>query len=319
VIASPPHLVTTVPGLVHAVRLEGATIGWTHGSCYAITVLLAGRFVRLGEASATGCTNETPPFFAVGSSGDAIWVAKEFGNIAYQYVNTPTYYEEIDADAGDPYGDNVTGVAATGSTVVFSVLRVDASLGCTDSGLSGPCIANVSPNSYVARVVGRKRIKLAGIPPPLAITGREGRLAVVVAATDLVGEHVVQSGDVDVLTLPGGRKLGGVHVDGPIDAVAVSRDVLAVRSGATLYRFGVQGRLFGETAIPTGVSSLSASGTRIVFAAGRVIRLLDARTGHARIIAVAQAPPLGVSISGNRIVWAERGPHQSRILELRLR
>jgi hypothetical protein len=51
--------------------------------------------------------------------------------------------------------------------------------------------------------------------------------------------------------------------------------------------------------------SLSASGDRLVYAVSRTIRVLDLRTGRTSRAAVAAATPVGLSLSGRRVAWAE--------------
>jgi hypothetical protein len=58
-------------------------------------------------------------------------------------------------------------------------------------------------------------------------------------------------------------------------------------------------------ALPSGVQNLSAAGRNVVFATGHVIRRLDAKTGAVTVLAMAVRKPVGLSIEGRRVVWAE--------------
>ncbi len=67
----------------------------------------------------------------------------------------------------------------------------------------------------------------------------------------------------------------------------------------------VSGRARGTIAIPRTASSLSVSGSDVVFRTGNRIWLLDMRTRRRRVVARAARTPVGLSIEGRRIVWAE--------------
>ena len=129
---------------------------------------------------------------------------------------------------------------------------------------------------------------------------------------------VVQTGDVGVYGLPLGRHVATVHVDGTIRGVAVSRDAIAVLVGKRIERFDGQGQHLGMTPVYPWATDLALSGRTIVFRTKRVVRMLDALTGRARITAVVRDPLLGLTISGDRIVWAERDRGSSRLVALML-
>ena len=50
---------------------------------------------------------------------------------------------------------------------------------------------------------------------------------------------------------------------------------------------------------------LSAAERRVVYSIGRTIYVLDAGTLKRARVAVAAAPPVGLSIEGRRVAWAE--------------
>jgi dipeptidyl aminopeptidase/acylaminoacyl peptidase len=59
---------------------------------------------------------------------------------------------------------------------------------------------------------------------------------------------------------------------------------------------------------PAATGELSVSGTTLVFRRGPSIYALDARAGNPKLVAVANGTPIGLSISGRRIAWAEPSP-----------
>jgi hypothetical protein len=71
---------------------------------------------------------------------------------------------------------------------------------------------------------------------------------------------------------------------------------------------------------PQGFGSELAgiSGRWVVFRTGRTIRLVDSQTLAASVLAVAPVRPIGLSVSGRRVAWAENLRARSRIRALTL-
>jgi hypothetical protein len=77
--------------------------------------------------------------------------------------------------------------------------------------------------------------------------------------------------------------------------------------------YDLSGRFRTAAAVPSRVGSLSAAGRNVVFATGHAIRRLDARTGVVSTLATAGRNPVGVTIEGRRVVWAENVRGTARI------
>jgi dipeptidyl aminopeptidase/acylaminoacyl peptidase len=103
------------------------------------------------------------------------------------------------------------------------------------------------------------------------------------------------------------------------DAVALSRSTLAVLHAGriNLYR-PASGRLLRSIPVRGAAHELSLSGNRLVFRTGRTIRLLDSATGKVSTLARAAATPIGLSISGKRVAWAENFHRRGRIESVRV-
>jgi WD40-like Beta Propeller Repeat len=80
--------------------------------------------------------------------------------------------------------------------------------------------------------------------------------------------------------------------------------------------FNQNGSLRNAVAVPASVRNVSAAGNAVVFATGRVIRRLDARTGAVTELATTGRAPVGLTIEGRRVVWAENGRGGARIRAL---
>ena len=108
------------------------------------------------------------------------------------------------------------------------------------------------------------------------------------------------------------------------DDVALSRYVAATLSrgkrSARLELFDTRsGRRLGTASLPRRAASVSISGSAVVFVSGRQIWALDVRTRKPRLVTRATADPIGLSIEGNRIAWAENLRRSSRIRAVFLR
>jgi TolB protein len=65
---------------------------------------------------------------------------------------------------------------------------------------------------------------------------------------------------------------------------------------------------------------LASDGRLVLFSGGRTIRSLDVRTGEIRVLIRTHGPPIGLSVSGGRVAWAENlaPPKKARIRALTL-
>jgi hypothetical protein len=78
-----------------------------------------------------------------------------------------------------------------------------------------------------------------------------------------------------------------------------------------------RGRLLGSVAVPRATSpALSATDRFVVFRVGRSIRALDVAGGLVRRLGIAAAPPIGLSVEGSRVAWAENVHGRGRIRAL---
>jgi hypothetical protein len=62
--------------------------------------------------------------------------------------------------------------------------------------------------------------------------------------------------------------------------------------------------------------TLTVSDRLVVFHVGRSIRAVEIATGRVKTLITAAAPPIGLSIEGGRLAWAENLKHGARIRAL---
>ena len=79
------------------------------------------------------------------------------------------------------------------------------------------------------------------------------------------------------------------------------------------------GKQIGTLRLPLGASpELSVGNSAIVFRVGRSIRVVDVHTKRIRTVAKAAGTPIGLSIAGNRVAWAENVAGRGRIRAITL-
>jgi Tol biopolymer transport system component len=107
------------------------------------------------------------------------------------------------------------------------------------------------------------------------------------------------------------------------EQVALSAEVAATlartKQAARLELFEPRsGRKLGGASLPRNSRSLSVSGRMIVFRIGRRIWALDTATRKRWLLATAAADPVGLSIEGQRVAWAENFKASARVRTLLL-
>jgi Tol biopolymer transport system component len=114
-----------------------------------------------------------------------------------------------------------------------------------------------------------------------------------------------------------GLLLARAELDNGAREVALSESFAAVLAAdaatAHVSLYGRDGSPRGSVSVPPNAKDLSMAGSRAVFHTGKTIWLLDARTRKAVRLTAASATPIGLSIDGNRIAWAENLGKRARI------
>ena len=313
---------------IYAAAASGSWVAWEeYSGCYAVRVrnLATGRETRLGDAS-IGSDCEYVPAFAA-SRERALWVTQASGNEVYETVLTrapgeqrPTVLEEFQGSAAGTGGEYLVGVAGDATLLVYAKMSRSLLDTCIDPGT--PCFHFVVSGT-VKRVVGRKAVAIPRVPPAVEVAVGGRRVAVVVAARRMPTDEPRQARRVEVRAGVTGALVAAVRPGGVVKRLALSRNVLALlarsRGRLLLERYRLPGgRRLGVTHVRGYADGLAVSGNRIVFRTGRVIRLVDARTGRARIVGLPRTTPSSVSIEGRRLVWVENGRGRGRVVALTL-
>lgn len=287
-------------------------------SCRALS---GGKTTVLGNAKVTACDNRGTPMLALAGKR-AVWTALTFGNFTYTYVLTCAFGERARAKQidylvhqNDLDGDWLTAMSGAGTTLAYADLVV--------SGKTLPSDQDVyfADRGTVRRVVGRRRRIMRGTTPPFRIAVASGRVAVVPAdrsESQSVALRAALNGIVEVRDLAG-NVVSHFTPAGRVRAIALTGTYAAVLVSGRVKRYQLpSGTLTGVTPVPGAAPELDASGRTVILRVGKTIRALDTTSGSLKTVATASATPIGLSIEGGVVAWAENLHQGGRIRALKL-
>ena len=268
------------------------------------------------------------------AGGNALWTLRQSSPIPFDYVlgagvgageRSERRFQEI-AHTNHGSGLWLGGIAGNGATLVYGVTGVDY---VDEAG----CLAGTSPCDLA--VSGGGVYRLSGRLAPKLVPGTESKGAVEIAAStgavayvpaDGVGTrgHPLPGADlpIEVVDAQTGASISRVTPEGTPLAIALTPHVLATLERTPLgLRVAWYERETGAPAGSVPVSSrttpeLTASDRTIVYRVGRSIRAVDIETHDVRTLARAAAEPVGLSLEGVRLAWAENLRTTARIRAL---
>ena len=239
-------------------------------------------------------------------------------------------FQEV-AHASHGAGLWLGGVAGSGGTLVYAVAEVayKDQVAClsTPNG-PGACDLKVAAGGGIYRIVGRKPpVPIKGAPPAVAVAASSNDVAYVPATgASTVDGHPLASRNipVDVRDIRTGSLVASVSPEATPLTIGLSSTVLGVlgQSGGRLvlgWYALPSGKPLGTLQLPLGASpALSVGDAAIVFRVGRSIRVVDVHSKRIRTVAKAAGTPIGLSIAGNRVAWAENVAGRGRIRAITL-
>lgn len=324
--AAKPRTVVT-GGAIEAFALDGSRIAWIAGSCQTVRVerLGGGKATVLGDGKVTECDNRGTPSIALAGKR-AVWTNLTFGNFTYTYVLTRAVGEKARAKQidyivhqNDIDGDYLTSMAGDAGTLAYTDLVV--------SGRTLPSEQDVffADRGTVRRIVGRKRKIMRGSTPPFRIAVATGRVAVVPADRSESQSVILRGavgGMVEVRDLSGNVVSHFTPV-GRVRAIALTGSYAAVLVNGRIERYSLpSGTHTGTTPVPGAAPELDASGKTVIVRMGKTIKALNTVSGSVHTVATASSTPIGLSIEGRVVAWAENvhkgGKLRGRIRTLRL-
>jgi hypothetical protein len=127
---------------------------------------------------------------------------------------------------------------------------------------------------------------------------------------------------IEVVDAASGHVVSSVQPQGTPIAIALSGHVLAALERTPLglrlaWYSPSSGLPIGSAPVALAASpTLTVSDRLVVFHVGRSIRAVEIATGRVKTLITAAAPPIGLSIEGGRLAWAENLKHGARIRAL---
>jgi hypothetical protein len=337
----PVNLVSLGSGTISAFAQDGPLIAWftpNGKGCNTVHVQSLANGLHAELPRQAGARNVTCRW-AVGLSPVTLAVARKTSDVLWTlHASSPLEFEYlVGAGAGDRRerrfqelahtnrgaGLWFGGVTGNGTTLAYGVTSVDYEdeAGClagTDS-----CDMKIAGGG-VYRVVGRQPPKLIpGTSPAVAVAASDGRVAYIETGAITKAGRPVAGADatIEVVDAASGRVVSTIRPQGTPVAVALSAHVLATlektRLGLRLAWYTPSsGSRTATGSVPVAVATspaLTASDQLVVFHVGRSIRAVEIGTGRVRSLVTAAAAPIGLSIEGSRLAWAENRKHGARI------
>jgi hypothetical protein len=220
-------------------------------------------------------------------------------------------------------GQWLGGIAGSGGTLTYAVTAVDYEdeAGCLAG--TGKCTL-VKSGGGVYRVHGRIPVHVPDTEPAVEVA-TSGSAIAYVPTTEIAKNGRPRAGadlPVTIVDADTGQQFAAVVPQGVPAAIALSAHVLAAIEQTPLGRrlawYRAQtGQPLGSVPVPDGTAaSLAATDRLIVFRVGRSIRTVDVASHQVRTLARAAVQPIGLSLEGNWLRWAENIGASARIRAL---
>src|SRR3954452_15017648 len=324
---------------ISAFAQDGPYIAWfspSAGGCNAVHLrsLANGLEVQLPKQTAKNVTchfaraGGQPVGLALAGTR-AIWTLPQTTPLPLDYLlgaadgdTVERRFQEV-AHTPRGVGQWLGGVAGSGKTLTYAITAVDYAdeAGCLAG--TGKCTL-VKSGGGVFRVHGRIPVHVPGTEPA-ADVATSGSAIAYVPTTGVAKNGRPHAGadlPVTIVDADTGQQFAAVVPQGVPSAIALSPHVLATLEQTPLglrlawYR-STTGQPLGSLPVPRSTAaSLTASDRLIVFRVGRSIRTVDVASHQVRTLVRAAARPVGLSVEGNWLRWAENVRSSARIRAL---
>lgn len=261
-------------------------------------------------------------------SGEALWTLNEEAQVDLDYVvgadvSSPRErrFDQL-AHTGTGAGRWLGGIAGNGSTLVYAVTEISYvdQVACLSGG---PCRLQITGGA-IHQIVGRRNPAVPNTGPAVAVAVAAGRVAYIPAhdigagglpapsAAAPIPVRSARTGSLVASIIPGGVPLG----------IALAPHVLAllVRRGGQMtvaWYDPANGTPLGSVSVPqTTGARLAASDQMIVYAVGKELHAIDPSSQQTSTLVTLPVTPVGLSVVGNRVLWAENVAGLGRIRSL---
>ncbi|GEM_PF-1027636 len=326
-------------GPIEAVAQDDGAVAWLAAgstACNAVYVLERdGSELALPQPSAGSMTchwdlgqGPSQLAFAAGAAS-ALWTLHGDGPAPFDYVvaarvGGPERRLDRLAHASSGSGLWLGGVAGAGRTLAYSFADVEYvdKLACLSGGSCKQRIAG----GGIDVVSHGTATPLPGAGPALQLAAAAGQLAYVpAAAVSKNGAPIASAAaPIQVVDATTGDPVSEVIPHGQPLAIGLSPHVLAVltqtqgRDRIAWYDVADGSKLGGVPVSSRAAPQLAVSDRLVVFRVGRLLRAIAVATGRKRTLARTAGNPVGLSLVGGRLVWAENRDGNGRIRTLSL-
>jgi hypothetical protein len=333
---SPPHQ------QISAFAQDGHLLAWfapSKSACNRVYILDLRDSIRIGLPSAS-TQNVTcrwavvPPVRLALADTNALWTLREAAPapLPFDYVLGAGFrdpkerrFQEV-AHASRGAGLWLGGIAGDGDTLVYAVTSVDYvnEVTCLSDPKAPDACAMKITGGGIYRVVGRQPQLVPGTAAALDVAAAGSVVAYVPTAKIGTRGAPLASAEfpIEVRDAATGTLVARVSPQGTPVAIALTSHLLATLERTPLglrlawYDLGTSA-LSGSVPVPGTTSpELSASDRQIVFEVGRSIRGVNPTSGHASTLTQAGSIPVGLSVEGSRVAWAENIKGRGRIRSL---
>jgi hypothetical protein len=336
----PQTVYRSATGPISAFAADGSLLAWFAPgghTCNAVYVLsLSGVKVTLPKPGTANVTcrwsvGTAPVRLAIAeTSGAALWTLHERSQVDLDYVvgadASQPLERRFDQLAHTPAGAGLWlgGIAGSGGTLVYAVTVVAYvdQVACLSGG---SCRLKIQSGG-VRRVLGRRNPLIPGTGPAVDVAASAGRIAYIPAAgVGKQGLPVASSAvSIPVRSANGGALLARIEPQGLPLGIALAPHVLALieRGGGRTdidWYDPENGDELGSVRVPPSTSTgLTATDQVIVYRVGRAVHAIDVATAQTRTLLTAPATPIGLTVDGDHLLWAENVRGKGRIRSLAL-
>ena len=326
------------PGKIAAFAQDGPLIAWfTKGKpCNTVHVLSLANGLQVplptqGAAHNVTCKWDVRSTVGLALAGTSVlWTLRESAPIPFDYLVGAAVADQRErrlqevAHTKRGSGLWLGGIAGDGATLVYAVTSVDYKdeAGCLAG--TGSCELEVAGGG-VYRVVGRQPELIAGTGAALAVAASGANVAYVSSTTVGKDGRPVADQQINVVDTRTGKPVSTITPEGTPVAIALTPHVLATLEQTPLglrlaWYLTDTGTQNGSVAVSHAASpELTASDQLVVFHIGRSLRAVDVATHRVRELGTTAASPIGLSLEGGRLAWAENVNGTGRIRALYIR
>ncbi|HZR96801.1 MAG TPA: hypothetical protein VFA56_13975 [Gaiellaceae bacterium] len=218
------------------------------------------------------------------------------------------------------------GITGDGDTLVYGIASVDYvdEAGCLAG--TGSCALRTTGGG-VYRMIGRQTPKLlpgTAAAGAVMVSASSGAVAYVPSSSVAKDGRPAAGADlpIEIVDATTGDSIARAMPQGIPLAISLTGSLLAAlerTSSETRIAWydRATGTARGSVAVPPETTPLvTANDHAVVFRVGRSIRAVDVATSKIRVLATAPALPIGLSLEGNRLAWAENLKGTGRIRAL---